>query len=244
MIKLIASFSKNFVYIRTRKTASTTTEIVLGGWCSRGDVVTPVGPEDEVIRVSYGGEPRNFCSDYDLEYRYRQVLKTKDVVQINLIYREVMRLLSYNHHMSAKDASLVLDDEFWAGAFKFAFDRDPYEKVISLAYWRKKNAIKSGSNVCDFLCEIINGKEYRNFDLYSVGGKLVVDKVFKYEDLSSNLNVLAEKFGCAVPAILPLSKSQHRKDKRPAREILTRSQMSAIYEACAEEFELLGYSKY
>jgi hypothetical protein len=240
---MIASFSKNFVFIRTRKTASTSTEIVLGSWCSDGDIVTPLGPEDEIIRLEFGGRPMNFSHNSELESFYRSSLSSKDIGIINPIYRQLMNELKYHHHMGASEAAGLLPEKFWETSFKFAFDRNPYEKVVSLSYWRKKNAIKAGAAVEDFLDEVIDGAEYRNYDLYTINGRLAVDRVFDYENLKEHLSFLAQSLGGALPPSLPNSKGQHRKDRRSAYEILSLPQRSRVFDICQEEFQLLGYSR-
>ena len=52
---MIVSFSKRFIFIKTRKTAGTSMEIALSGQCADGDIVTPIVPEDELLRFRQGG---------------------------------------------------------------------------------------------------------------------------------------------------------------------------------------------
>ena len=220
-VEMIASFSKNFVFIRTRKTASTSTEIVLGSWCSPGDIVTPIGVEDEILRLEFGGSPANFCEDRALEERYKSSLRTKDVATIASIYRDVMKRLKFHHHMSAAEAKSMLPAQFWSKAHKFAVDRHPYEKAVSLAFWRNRRVISDGASVQDYLDETIDQGEYRNFELYTIGGKLAVDKVYRFDRLWQELSALSEINGAAMPAALPRAKSQYRVDRRPSHELLT-----------------------
>lgn len=240
---MIAAFSRNFVFIRTRKTASTSTEIVLGSWCDELDIVTPVGVEDELMRLDYGGSPRNFCLDSSLEAEYRATIQTRDARAIAVIYRRVMEKLDFHHHMGASELISRLPADFWDRAFKFSVDRHPYDKVVSLAYWRGRKLIEKGASINDLLDEVVEKGEYRNFDLYSVDGSVVVDRVFRYENLWSELSALAEQVGGAIPARPPKAKSRYRRDRQPAGNLLSQQQKHRVYDICREEFALLGYER-
>jgi len=238
---LIISFKNNFIFIRTRKTASTSTEIVLSSWCGKDDVVTPVGPEDELVRLNYGGAPSNFCSDKGLEKEYLSLLSSRDLSLISDKYRKIKRKQIFQNHASAKEVRDSIPSRIWEGSFKFAFDRHPYEKVVSLTFWRRKLEVASGVPVEEFIDEIIDQAEYRNFELYSEGGHVLLDKIFKYEDLSSVLGCLAARYFTSISEDLPMAKGQYRKDRRPAALILSQKQRNSIYEICRDEFDYMGY---
>ena len=126
-------------------------------------------------------------------------------------------------------------------AFKFAVDRHPYEKVVSLVYWRKRAEIAAGASPHDFLDEYVRAGEYRNFDLYAADGKLLVDRVLRYEELWPELAALAQRWGKPLPQVPPRAKGDYRKDRRPAAELLSSAQKRTICEICHEEFALHGY---
>ncbi len=238
---MIASFSKNFIYIRTRKTASTSTEIVLGSWCGPEDIVTPVGVDDELTRLDYGGSPRNFATDRELEAAYRRSLPTADRKAIAVLYKRIMQALHFHHHMSALEVRSMVEPAFWDSAFKFTVERHPYEKVVSLTYWRNRQRDLAGRELSRALDEMIDGAEFRNFDLYAAEGKPIVDKVLRYEKLSEELAAVAKRMGEALPPVLPLSKGHYRKDRSPASQLLSDAQKARVREICREEFELMGY---
>jgi len=51
---MIASFSRRFVFLKTRKTAGTSVELALSSACGPEDIVTPISLEDEHLRVRDG----------------------------------------------------------------------------------------------------------------------------------------------------------------------------------------------
>lgn len=238
---MIASFSRNFIFARTRKTASTSTEIVLGAWCGPGDVVTPVGVDDEITRLGYGGRPMNFSTDPTLEAEYVAALSRGRAEQIKPLYARIMKSLDYHHHMSAEEIKARVPADFWARAFKFSTDRHPYEKAVSLAFWRSRNKGLDEGGFADFLQQTVDNGEYRNFDIYAIDGKVAVDRVLRHETLWDDLAEVAAHLGVSLPRTRPQAKAQHRKNRAPARNILSPEQKLRVQSICAEEFALFDY---
>jgi hypothetical protein len=212
---VIASFAHDFIFVKTRKVGGTSLEIVLSSWCTGRDIVTPIPPEDEAIRAGFGGMPRNFRGPAG-------------------------KAVFYNH-MPATDIAATLPG-LWSRAFKFAVDRHPYEKVVSRAWWNIGR--RGGSPEAELEREIdlaIATKSYLNFPLYCDGAKVIVDEVWRYEEMWDRLTALAERLGQSIPEAPPRAKSGHRRDRRPAREVLSDDQRRRIAEDAAIEFDLLGY---
>ena len=212
---MIASFSHGFVFVKTRKVGGTSLEIVLSSWCSGRDIVTPITAEDEAIRARFGGAARNFRAPGGGN--------------------------AFFNHMPAAQIRTAVPG-LWRQAFKFAVDRHPYEKVVSRAWWNIGR--RGGSPAAELDAEIartIETRTYLNFPLYCADGRVIVDEVWRYEEMWDRLAALAERLGQAVPEAVPRAKADHRRDRRPAREVLTKDQRTRIARDAGIEFELLGY---
>ena len=57
---MIVSYKYGFIFVRTKKTASTAVELGLSTICGPNDVISPIGPGQELLRASLGATPRNF----------------------------------------------------------------------------------------------------------------------------------------------------------------------------------------
>jgi hypothetical protein len=84
-------------------------------------------------------------------------------------------------------------------------------------------------------------KSYLNFPLYCDGDRIIVDEVWRYEEMWDRMAKLADRLGLAIPEVPPRAKSGHRRYPRPAREILSEDQRRRIADDARIEFELLGY---
>lgn len=212
---MIASFRHNFIFVKTRKVGGTSLEIVLSSWCSGRDICTPIAGNDEPIRTIYGGRPRNNLGPDGTREFY--------------------------HHMPSEEIRTKLPG-LWDRAFKFTVERHPYEKVISRAWWEiAKEAEKANSTVDREIDEAIATRSYLNYPLYYAGGKVLVDEIWKYEEMWDRLADLAQRLGQPTPPRPPRAKSAYRKDRRPAADVLTADQKRRIAEDARIEFELLGF---
>jgi hypothetical protein len=154
---------------------------------------------------------------------------------------------SEHAHVEAKVIQTMVSEEFWNKAFKFASERHPYEKAVSLTYYRiGKSEQRSGGKNKDFsemLNKAVASDAYCGFRYYSIDGRSVADDFVRQENLLADLKRVGERLGLPIPDELPRHKGGFRSDHRPAREILTAEQKEIIYEKCRPEFDLFGYER-
>lgn len=238
---MIVSFQRDFVFVKSKKTAGSTVEHVLAPLCGPHDIVTPAGLDEP---VAPGGQARNFTADPAVLAAYEAALANaqrglRDHLEIDALCRETGGWFT---HMTAAQIRSRLEPDFWSRAFKFTIERHPYEKAVSQAYfsWSLRGA-QSGLGFDAFFDRAVRLGPYFNSRFYLIDGRPALDRVLRYERLEEELREVAARLGLALPAALPRIKGAYRTDRRPAREILTGEQKSAIYERCREEFDFMGY---
>ena len=234
---MIASYLHNFIFIKTRKTAGTTMEVALASCCGPDDIVTPLGPRDEMARSDGTPVCRSFAADPAVQAELHRAILQKD----RRAFARARRKSDFFAHMPAKAIREKLAPEFWDRARKITVERHPYEKAVSAAYFNYKEG--DDGPFPGFLQTFIEGGSYATFDVYAIEGKSVIDEFLRQENLDQDLQRLAEKLELQLPPLLPRMKSSSRLDRRPAREILSDAQKEAVYSFCRREFELLGYER-
>lgn len=240
---MIASFARNFVFIKTEKTAGTSIEIALTPYCARGDILTPIVMRDERLRL-VGGEvaARNFAPrDPHLEAVFRRAVLAGDGRAagsvLDALHSGPRRF--YNH-MSAAEARAGLPADFWNRALKFTVVRHPYERAVSAIYFVGGSELTASAFDATF--ERVFPAIGIDHQRYTLDGKLVVDDVIRHETIRSDFNRILAKLDLAPVSALPQAKSGHRRDRRPAREILSRPQRRRLQQLCAVEFDLFDYA--
>ncbi|MBV8799185.1 MAG: hypothetical protein JO208_05180 [Alphaproteobacteria bacterium] len=216
---MIISFSKNFIFIRTRKTASSTIETVLRKGLEPGDVF-----------VRAGG----------LRHRKDRTPEQKGAHSPQAV--PVNEGENVAGHMGAADVRKLVPASFWNGCFRFTSERHPYEKAVSLAHYNFGKVKNSEGDFSEFLEETVQRGNYRSFDQYAIDGEVVVSDFIRHETLVEDLRRIGERIGVAVPAELPRKRTGFRTDRRPAAEVLSDEQKQQVFRTCREEFELLGYA--
>ncbi|MBV9062410.1 MAG: hypothetical protein JOY77_05725, partial [Alphaproteobacteria bacterium] len=127
---MIASYLHNFIFIKTKKTAGTTVEVALAEVCGPDDIVTPLGPHDEMARGH--GKPvcRNFADPV-----VEQALKAALLADDAKAYVKARKQSKFFAHMKASQVKEKLAPDFWSKALKLTVERHPYEKAVSAAYF-------------------------------------------------------------------------------------------------------------
>ncbi|WP_452225892.1 sulfotransferase family 2 domain-containing protein [Lacinutrix cladophorae] len=228
---MIVNHEHKFIFVKTQKTASTSLEIALSSLCGEEDIVTPISTNDELLRQELGYQsPVNYNIPFS-RYSKKELL---DYV----LYRTKN---SFYNHISCDELKLRLGSKIYDSYYKFCFERNPYDKAISLFYhqggFKKWNSIENF--IKDGGLKIIKG-----YDQYSINNIVAVDDVFKFENMDNALKIISEKLNLKSPIVLSKikAKSQFRKDKRPYAEVLTKSEKHLIDIIWARERELMGYT--
>ena len=228
---MIICHQYKFIFIKCRKTAGTSLEIALSKFCSENDIITPISKVDEEERgkLGYPG-PQNYHVPYPLYKPYDWA---------RLLVKQ--RRKAFYNHMPAKELRTYLPQKVWDSYFKFCFERNPFDKIISHYYWA--GGEKKFGNLTQYW-EDKGYKELQGFDMYSERGKILVDQIYKYEELPGALEVLSQHLKLPQPISLPIfkAKSGYRKDKRPYFEILSPSERQKIETHYSRELSLLKYS--
>lgn len=126
----------------------------------------------------------------------------------------------------------------WKDYFKFCVERNPFDKAISLYYWRTRDAAERPGLV-EFL-SMIDEPSLSNAHIYSDSENIQVDRVIRYERLGPELNEVGIKLGIGTLK-LPRAKGGIRDNRAHYRDLLTSEARAIIERVCWREIELLGY---
>jgi hypothetical protein len=228
---MIVSHDYKFIFLKTQKTAGTSIEIALSKFCGPADIITPVSPRDEAVRQELGYRaPQHYLSplrDYSRKDLYRLLLKGK------------RKKRSYNH-MPASEIRSLVGAQCWDSYFKFCFERNPWDRVISLYYWLHKSEPRP--TILEFVTtEAPLVLQHLDKNVYMINGQVAVDRVCRYEHLAEELEAVRTRLGIPEKLELPHAKAGYRKDRRNYRDILGKEEQLKIAALFREEIDLFGY---
>lgn len=226
---MIISHKYKFIFIKTVKTAGTSIELFLSQCCGERDTVTPILPHVEPHRAR---NHRGFWNPLP------EILYKSGPGIGRTLYNLSQRAMYYNHI----PASLVKHrtaGSVWDTYFKFCVDRNPWDKTLS--HYHMINDRAGGGISFD---EYINKGSYcLNYPTYTDDkGRLLVDKVIKYESLNEELEIVFKELGVPFDGALGVrAKSEHRSDRRPYQDVFSDKQKMAIQEAFRAEISMHDY---
>jgi hypothetical protein len=228
---MIISHEHKFIFLKTKKTAGTSIELALSKLCGPGDVLTPLTANDEALRAGRGAQnwrlhgwwssPRPFWKRRFLKFTAEDY--------------------GFYNHMPAEQArALLADDRIWRSYFKFAFDRNPWDRQVSWYHhrFRRKETPPPFSTFirCDRRARI------NNYEIYSIEGDVAVDFVGRFESLEEDLKHALEQVGLRLDADLPSAKSTFRPGATPYRAYYDGDTRAIVGDWYRREIKLLGYT--
>jgi hypothetical protein len=236
---MIVSHEHRFVFLKTRKTAGTSVELALSNLAGDDAIVTPLEP------LEARHDPRNYEAlppparpgdpSPAETTRRDELIRRAELIRQARTDPQCVRYIPYFSHMPAWLARAKLGDEIWDGYFKFCFERNPWDKVASVYWWRHRNS-EDPPPFEEWLPGVV--KSLSDWPLYSIDGELAVDAVGRYEDLPTDLAAFLERVGAPAGDLrLPRAKSGFRRQD----DLYSPATVEEVRQVFSREIEMLGY---
>lgn len=227
---MIVSHAHRFIFLKTKKTAGSSLEFALATFCGDADIITPASPDEEATRA--GRRAQNYILPPSRRPRLGQLRAP--------FSRTPERHIGFYSHMPAARARAFLGEAVWSSYFKFAFERNPWDRQVSLYFWRYPDAARRPSFEA-FLTDPRWLRTTRNFDIYTIGGKPAVDFLGRYDRLSTDLRTALDRIGIRDEPALPRLKGGTRPAGQDYRSFYTGKTRAIVADLYAREIEMLGF---
>ncbi len=231
---MIVSHKYRFIFLKNNKCAGSSIEIGLSKFCGPDDIGAPLAPDEEALRKSlgYAGRQNNMVppEHYTLMDRLNVLMGKPEP--------------RYTSHMRAFELIPRIDPEVWNSYFKFCFVRNPWDRVASLHYHRardgQRTTLEKSRVTTDKVLARLNN---RGWGLYTIKDKVVVDQLYRYENLTDELEALRLRVGLPEPIELPNAKGEYRKEKgrKSYQALFSEDEKNRIAKHFRKEIEMFGY---
>jgi len=226
---MIISHAHRFIFIKTNKTAGTSIEAALTSLCGDSDVITPFRAENEPYRSGRG--PQNYRIDHPRKPKrplWRTLLGRPE--------RYWHPSVGYYEHMPAWQIRDYVGEDVWRSYYKFAFDRNPWDRQVSWYFYKTKSKGRRPSFERFMRSRIAF---VRNYELYAIDGAVAVDFVGRFENLNEDLASVLKTVGAKTDLALPKTNVSESGDYQ---SYYTPELRDLVAEWYAPEIKLLGYT--
>lgn len=129
----------------------------------------------------------------------------------------------------------------WRDYFKFTIERNPWDKVVSSYFWHQKIKPEQFGEM-DFEEYVLTcGLLPRDWHLYSRANDVMVDEVFKYEEMDYMYEALNYRLGIDMSGWDTTKMKAGIRKVQDYREMHTPKTIDAVANMFHHEIKLLGY---
>lgn len=218
---VLVSHRHKFIYLKTKKTASTSVEAFFEPYCLDDPSAEVAEYRDEHIGAAgIVGARRG---------------------------RAKRAAATWHAHMSAWDVFRTLGPRRWFSYFRFTSVRNPFEKAVSeFLYLHRRDAALLASPLetrrAAFEAWARSKKPLTDRYIYAIAGKPVVQDVIRFENLGTDIARIARHLGLkAEGQPVPRFKSAGHAPKDPYQAYYTPETRALVARAYAPEIARYGY---
>ncbi len=230
---MIISHEHKFIFLKTKKTAGTAIEAALSELCGPSDVITPFREESEGDRQGRG--PQNYRIDHPLKPQrslWRKLLMRPE--------RYYHHSVGFYEHMPASVVRAYVGEEVWRSYFKFAFDRNPWDRQVSWYLYKTKS--KQVRPSFERFMSSRRRAFVNNHAIHTLDGSLAVDFIGRYETLDADLNTALERAGVDRHLDIPRTNvTRGRKRDLAYQSYYTPTSRDLVADWYAREIALFDY---
>jgi len=219
---MIISHKHKFIFVRTEKTGGTSLRRSLGEICDPGDMFT--------------GRYQTLPPLGHVPWRNAQ----------GMLRRRFPKYFGFHAHGTIGQVKSIIGHRIFNDYFKFAIERNPWDRQVSL-YAHRKKQYQPGKEFNfdkDISSLWFRSTEYvrlHNWEIYTINNQIAVDKVIRYENLSEEISEVMSLLGISEALKMPRKRSGYRNDGgnyRPLYSDRTRDLVARWYR---REIQAFGY---
>jgi hypothetical protein len=230
---MIISHRYKFIFIKTHKTAGSSMEMALAPLCGPEDVVTPMESNADTEL------PRNFHEDSWIGHTYAN----------SRLFRKCIKRHSsilgtwYYEHMPAWRVREQIGEDVWNSYYKFCFERNPWDKVVSYYNWKKFGQER---RVPDFKTYVMEKSHRLPIDarLYFDGEQCMVDEVADYSDFFEQFSGICDRLSLPYDGKMPREKTNITTKKVDYRDYYDDETREKVAELFHREIKLKKFVFY
>lgn len=213
---MLVSHAHRFIFLRTEKTASTSLTSALHPLMEPGDETTAMArpPWAKWSPIHHGA-----------------------------LKRRLPDMFGLHTHATAAQARRVLGAKVFDSYFKFAVERNPWDRQLSLYDHRCWKTDRTPNFDQDMKSAVYRNTEYcrlNNWSIYAIGDEIVADRVLRYETLADDIAALWADLGLDAPTELP-RKRAYRSDRPHYSTFYSPETRDLVGRWYRNEIEALGY---
>lgn len=268
---MIVSHKHKFIFLHSRKTAGSAVTLKLLRYLEPDDLwfnAPAYGIMNDALHSGFVPPPARHPAVMDVvrehhgEQFARKVMETPGELTRDerMAFAQTYNSLQLPHpkpggwqHIIAARARDHLGPDVWRSYFKFSFERNPWDRMASLYWWRvRADDPENGPpfSFREFITVMHSGdrdrmRAYRattnsNWRIYTIDDQVAVDHLGRYETLLDDLRHVLEKIGLPFDGTLPQSK--HRTRRSGLGELYDAETIRLVGEIFHREVSLLGYT--
>ncbi|MEM7452751.1 MAG: sulfotransferase family 2 domain-containing protein [Planctomycetota bacterium] len=246
---MIVSHKHRFIFVHCRKVAGSSIKVALAPHLGDDDIV--IGSMNEIMKA---GGSMNRAARKAL-YRPAPMLKALAARLAGRSWPEAANIgiksyykgrLSVNPpHPSAAEMASFFPEE-WNSYYKFAFVRNPFERVVSDYQWRSRST-KKELPFEDYVRQLeqpetrgafVHAGGVRNMDMIMLDGRIAVDAVGKFETLVEDFSRITAEAGIKGASLGTREKRSPRVD---LHSFYGPEQIEIVSRIFKDELEAFGY---
>lgn len=225
---VMVSHAREFIFLKTRKTAGTSVEMVLEPLCRPpGAEVSERTP----TLISAQGIVGRRLTPRPRLFRLRRLLGQTD----------------WYNHMPAIEVRAALGAARWDRYRKIATIRNPFDLAVSRYHWElARHGLPETGDFAEtrarFRAMLLSGQFDGDHPIVHLGGRYVIDEMIRFETIQADLDALMARLAPGAPPVaLPHTKKTSNRRQHAVAEYFDAEGIAAIRKSAAWVFERFGY---
>lgn len=222
---VMISHDKAFIFLKTRKTAGTSIEMILEPWCRPpGATVTEKTP---TLRSAQGIVGRRLTP----RPRWHRILMVTD----------------WYNHMPAAEVRRKLGADRFDRYRKITAIRNPFDLAVSRFHWElARRGLPEAEDFAitraRFSDMVRSGQFDGDHDIVHVDGRYAIDDTIRFESMTADLQALVQSIAPGHPPItIPHTKKTSNRRSHSVADYFDHDSIAALRRSAAWVFDRFGY---